>query len=157
MKDNQNVHVDKRVGGERLPRFDREWREMIELLPESRREVMYAAVREYQLYGAEPVGLEGAEMMAFMLIRKIVDRRKKRRDARKSKLRSNQSAPVERQEAADSKAVDKDRCSEAEKSQSIRCGDNKKKCGGPLGGILKAREKHLAGKERVNRRKRRAT
>lgn len=153
MKHIQNVHVDKRVDRERKPRFDREWREMIELLPESRREVMYAAVREYQLYGTEPSGLDGAEMMAFMLIRKIVDRRKKRRDARKNKPRVNQSAPVERQEAADSKAVDKNRCSEAEKPQSIRY-DNKKNCGNPLGGILKAREKYLAGKERVNRGKR---
>lgn len=66
----------------RAPRFDREWKEMIDLLPESRRSVMEQAIRDYQLTGIEPDGLDGAEMMAFLLIKKIVDRRAKQRNAR---------------------------------------------------------------------------
>lgn len=73
----------------RGPRFDREWMEIIGLLPEERRGVMEDAIRAYQADGTEPVGLDGAEMMAFLLIKKIVDRRKRMRDAR---LRRKQCA-----------------------------------------------------------------
>ena len=72
----------------RAPRFDREWKEMIELLPEHRRAVMERAIREYQLSGSEPSGLEGAEVMAFMLVRKIVDRRARQRNARLRRMQS---------------------------------------------------------------------
>jgi len=72
----------------RAPRFDREWKELIELLPEHRRAVMEHAIREYQLSGSEPSGLEGAEVMAFMLIRKIVDRRARQRNARLRRMQS---------------------------------------------------------------------
>lgn len=73
----------------RGPRFDREWMEMIGLLPEDRRGAMEDAIRAYQADGTEPTGLDGAEMMAFLLIKKIVDRRKRMRDAR---LRRKQCA-----------------------------------------------------------------
>jgi len=66
----------------RTPRFDREWTEMINLLPEHRREILTKAIREYQSASTEPAGLEGAEMMAFLLIKKIVDRRTRQRNAR---------------------------------------------------------------------------
>ena len=73
----------------RGPRFDREWMEMIGLLPEDRRGAMEDAIRAYQADGTEPTELDGAEMMAFLLIKKIVDRRKRMRDAR---LRRKQCA-----------------------------------------------------------------
>ncbi|MCM1504755.1 MAG: DUF6291 domain-containing protein [Muribaculum sp.] len=66
----------------RAPRFDREWKEMIALLPEERQPVIERAIREYQSNGAMPAGLLGAEEMAFLLIKKIVDRRAKQRQAR---------------------------------------------------------------------------
>ncbi len=66
----------------RAPRFDREWTEMISLLPESRREILTKAIREYQINAVEPRNLEGAELMAFLLIKKIVDRRSRQRQAR---------------------------------------------------------------------------
>lgn len=67
------------------PRFDKEWKEMIALLPAHRQAEMEMAIRQYQADGTEPTELEGAEAMAFMLIRKIVDRRKRQRDARRRK------------------------------------------------------------------------
>lgn len=66
----------------RAPRFDREWKEMIALLPEERQPVIERAIREYQYNGTMPTGLLGAEEMAFLLIKKIVDRRAKQRQAR---------------------------------------------------------------------------
>lgn len=67
------------------PRFDKEWKEMIALLPAHRQTEMERAIRQYQADGTEPTELEGAEAMAFMLVRKIVDRRKRQRDARRRK------------------------------------------------------------------------
>ena len=67
----------------RKPRFDKEWTEMIALLPEERREILESAIRRYQLTGTEPEHLEGAEKMAFMLIKKIVNRRGRRREAQR--------------------------------------------------------------------------
>ncbi len=78
----------------RAPRFDREWKEMIALLPENRQSVIELAIREYQLSGAEPSGLEGAEMMAFLLIKKIVDRRAKQRTARLRRSSSRTTPPA---------------------------------------------------------------
>ncbi|MCM1504150.1 MAG: DUF6291 domain-containing protein [Muribaculum sp.] len=69
----------------RTPRFDREWKEMIDLLPQSRRAVLERAIRVYQVSGVLPTDLNGAEMMAFLLIKKIVDRRAKQREARNRK------------------------------------------------------------------------
>ncbi len=70
---------------ERRPRFDREWKEMIGLLPADRRQVVESAIRGYQSEGIMPEGLDGAEMMAFLLIKKIVDRRSRLREARRRK------------------------------------------------------------------------
>lgn len=67
---------------QRRPRFDREWTELIRLMPESRREIMELSIREYQLNGSEPEGLDGTEQMAFRLIKKIIDRRTRQRIAR---------------------------------------------------------------------------
>lgn len=67
------------------PRFDREWKEMIALLPKDRQSAMENAIRAYQVDGAEPAGLDGAEAMAFMLIKKIVDRRRRQRQIRLGK------------------------------------------------------------------------
>ncbi|MCM1505197.1 MAG: DUF6291 domain-containing protein [Muribaculum sp.] len=66
----------------RKPRFDREWKEMISMLPEHRQASMEAAIRAYQMSGTMPSKLDGAEMMAFLLIKKIVDRRAKQRASR---------------------------------------------------------------------------
>lgn len=67
------------------PRFDREWKEMIALLPQDRQSTMENAIRAYQADGTEPSGLDGAEAMAFMLIKKIVDRRRRQRQIRLGK------------------------------------------------------------------------
>ena len=67
---------------QRRPRFDREWTELIRLMPENRREIMERSIREYQLNGSEPEGLDGTEQMAFRLIKKIIDRRTRQRIAR---------------------------------------------------------------------------
>ena len=77
----------------RKPRFDKEWTEMIALLPEERREILESAIRRYQLTGTEPEHLEGAEKMAFMLIKKIVNRRGRRREAQRL-LRGNTKRDV---------------------------------------------------------------
>ncbi|MCM1504709.1 MAG: DUF6291 domain-containing protein [Muribaculum sp.] len=69
----------------RAPRFDREWKEMITLLPPQRQQVMEQAIRDYQLTGRQPDGLDGTEMMAFLLIKKIVDRRARQRQARRDR------------------------------------------------------------------------
>ncbi len=66
----------------RTPRFDKEWHELLNLIPADRRDTMYDAIRNYQLSGTEPQHLNGAETMAFKLIKKIVDRRAKMREAR---------------------------------------------------------------------------
>ncbi len=76
----------------RAPRFDREWKEMIALLLEHRQTLMEKAIRDYQLHGTEPTGLEGAETMAFLLIKKIVDRRAKQRRARMRRHAPNNQA-----------------------------------------------------------------
>ena len=73
----------------RNPRFDKEWTEMIALLPEHRRAVVEESISRYQLHCTEPSGLEGAERIAFLLIKKIVDRRAKMRESRR---RRNQRA-----------------------------------------------------------------
>ena len=65
----------------RSPRFDREWRVLIDFLPAERRAVMTEAIRAYQIDGTEPSGLQGAELMAFRLIKKVVDRRRRQREA----------------------------------------------------------------------------
>lgn len=65
----------------RAPRFDREWRVLIDFLPAERRAVMTEAIRAYQIDGTEPSGLQGAELMAFRLIKKVVDRRRRQREA----------------------------------------------------------------------------
>ncbi len=75
----------------RAPRFDREWKEMIAFLPEHRQTTMETAIKDYQLSGIMPEGLDGTEMMAFLLIKKIVDRRAKQRRARLSKKASENS------------------------------------------------------------------
>ncbi|MCM1504431.1 MAG: DUF6291 domain-containing protein [Muribaculum sp.] len=82
----------------RSPRFDREWKELIKMLPEQRQSAMEQAIRNYQLTGIYPEHLEEAEMMAFMLIKKIVDRRTKQREARHRKLEisDNEADNVER-------------------------------------------------------------
>ena len=49
---------------------------------ENRREIMERSIREYQLNGSEPEGLDGTEQMAFRLIKKIIDRRTRQRIAR---------------------------------------------------------------------------
>ncbi len=77
----------------RTPRFDREWKEMIALLPENRQSAMEQAIRTYQKSGKEPEGLDGAEMMAFCLIKKIVDRRQRRREAARSRKSASPEAP----------------------------------------------------------------
>ncbi|MCM1505141.1 MAG: DUF6291 domain-containing protein [Muribaculum sp.] len=89
----------------RAPRFDREWTEMINLLPESRREILTKAIREYQLTMKEPTDLEGAETMAFLLIKKIVDRRSRLRKYRMRKREeasslSRQPQPQTQQQSA---------------------------------------------------------
>lgn len=76
----------------RAPRFDREWKEMISLLPQGRRDAFENSIREYQLNGTLPQCLDGAEMMAFLLIKKIVDRRARMRQARLRK--KNPEAPT---------------------------------------------------------------
>ncbi len=76
----------------RAPRFDREWKELIAMLPEHRQALMEKAIRDYQLHGTEPVGLYGAETMAFLLIKKIVDRRAKQRRARMRRHAPNNQA-----------------------------------------------------------------
>ena len=70
------------------PRFDSEWKEMITFLPEDRQPEMENAIRLYQTDGTEPSGLDGAEMMAFLLIKKIIDRRRRQREARLRKKAS---------------------------------------------------------------------
>ncbi len=85
----------------RTPRFDREWKEMIALLPESRQPIVENAIRQYQLTGDEPSGLKGAEMMAFLLIKKIVDRRYKQREARRRKQQSDTSTERNQKQAVD--------------------------------------------------------
>ena len=72
---------------QRRPRFDREWTELIRLMPENRREIMERSIREYQLNGSEPEGLDGTEQMAFRLIKKIIDRRTRQRIARQGRTR----------------------------------------------------------------------
>lgn len=84
----RNTYIDTKstatgVRGVRRPRFDREWLTLIGLLPSERQDIVATAIREYQLSGVMPSGLDGAEMMAFMLIKKIVDRRARRREARR--------------------------------------------------------------------------
>ena len=49
---------------------------------------MESAIRLYQTDGIEPSGLDGAEMMAFLLIKKIIDRRRRQREARLRKKAS---------------------------------------------------------------------
>lgn len=73
----------------RRPRFDKEWVEMINPLPEPRRHILTDAIRRYQIDRTEPSGLTGAEQMAFMLIKKIVDRRHRQREA-SARRRENQ-------------------------------------------------------------------
>ncbi len=94
----------------RAPRFDREWKDLINLLPESRRMIMERAIRDYQLTGIEPRGLDGAEMMAFMLIKKTVDRRAKQRNARilrRNRLKSDSKCT---QQQPDSQKPDMEAC-----------------------------------------------
>ncbi len=79
----------------RAPRFDREWKEMIALLPDNRQAILENAIREYQLKNIEPTDLEGAEIMAFILIKKIVDRRTRQRAAR---LRKQQDVTLHNSE-----------------------------------------------------------
>ncbi len=79
----------------RAPRFDREWKEMISLLPQERRDAFENSIREYQLNGTLPECLDGAEMMAFLLIKKIVDRRTRMRRARLRKKNPETSTPVQ--------------------------------------------------------------
>ena len=67
----------------RRPRFDSEWHEMINLLPSHRRAAMEEAIRRYQIDAVRPSGLDGAELMAFLLIKKIVDKRARQREARR--------------------------------------------------------------------------
>ncbi|MCM1503744.1 MAG: DUF6291 domain-containing protein [Muribaculum sp.] len=76
----------------RTPRFDREWKEMLSMLPADRRQIMEDSIRSYQMTGKNPEGLEGAEMMAFLLIKKIVDRRAKQRLARRRKKETSRAA-----------------------------------------------------------------
>ncbi|MCM1503661.1 MAG: DUF6291 domain-containing protein [Muribaculum sp.] len=102
----------------RAPRFDREWKEMIALLPENRQSVIENAIREYQLTGMAPTELEGAEMMAFMLIKKIVDRRKRQRDARLRRsdatvAASPSKAPMATPEPKTHPVISRGECSEA--------------------------------------------
>ncbi|MCM1503978.1 MAG: DUF6291 domain-containing protein [Muribaculum sp.] len=93
----------------RAPRFDREWKEMIALLPEHRQAILEQAIRDYQLSSAEPQCLEGAEAMAFLLIKKIVDRRAKQRIARVRRHATKE---------ASAKADGSDKPSEPEKSMA---------------------------------------
>ncbi len=82
----------------RTPRFDREWKEIIALLPEQRQSLMEQAIRDYQLTGVEPNHLDGAEMMAFLLIKKIVDRRARLREVRRRRYETTKvtaSQPAE--------------------------------------------------------------
>ena len=67
----------------RRPRFDNEWHEMINLLPSDRHAAMEEAIRRYQIDAVRPTGLDGAELMAFLLIKKIVDKRARQREARR--------------------------------------------------------------------------
>jgi len=91
----------------RRPRFDREWKEMIGLLPADRRQVVESAIRGYQSEGIMPEGLDGAEMMAFLLIKKIVDRRSRLREARRRKSAAQKpAATVEQPVGAVEKPVE---------------------------------------------------
>ncbi len=87
-----NHNIMKKTTTPRAPRFDREWTDMINLLPEHRRRTMESAIRTYQLTGIEPHDLEGAEMMAFLLIKKTVDRRNRLRLARQRKKEKESTA-----------------------------------------------------------------
>jgi len=69
----------------RTPRFDREWKELLELLPSDRRSIVENAIRTYQKVQTMPSELSGTEMMAFLLIKKTVDRRTRQRLARRHK------------------------------------------------------------------------
>ena len=75
---------------QRAPRFDREWKELISLLPPERRELMTQAIKSYQIDGLIPSDLQGAELMAFSLIKKTVDRRRRQWEA----ARRRKAAPL---------------------------------------------------------------
>lgn len=95
--------VSRTAKASRLPRFDREWKEMIALLPSDRQKAMEEAIRQYQADATPPSGLDGAETMAFMLVKKIVDRRRRQREAR---LRRKQaSMPSQNEPTAPDHAI----------------------------------------------------
>ena len=87
----------------RMPRFDREWKEMIALLPADRQMAMEDAIRQYQADATLPSGLDGAETMAFMLVKKIVDRRRRQREARLR--RKSASLPSQNEPTAPESAI----------------------------------------------------
>lgn len=91
---------------QRRPRFDREWTELIRLMPENRREIMERSIREYQLNGSEPEGLDGTEQMAFRLIKKIIDRRTRQRIARQRRANAKRHTSEALPEAAVVKPTD---------------------------------------------------
>lgn len=95
--------ISRTAKASRLPRFDREWKEMIALLPADRQKAMEEAIRKYQADGTLPTGLDGAETMAFMLVKKIVDRRRRQREARLRK--KSASLPSQNEPTAPDSAI----------------------------------------------------
>ncbi len=143
-------HIAKRT-----PRFDREWKAMISLIPENRQSAMEQAIRNYQLSGKEPDALAGAEIMAFLLIKKIVDRRAKQRIARRNKKEAScavaeKSIAQEIEISQDKHSAEPEVKSEAEPEQEARQHSpviaKKKQAFGPLGNINRLRQESLAKK-----------
>ena len=140
-----NHNIMKKTTTPRAPLFDREWTDMINLLPEHRRRTMESDIRTYQLTGTEPHDLEGAEMMAFLLIKKTVDRRYRLRLARQRKKQEKEAILEPRTEESD-------RLPKNEKPATIPIPEqntpSRKNIHGPLGDIERLRRKSTKQKSR---------
>lgn len=68
---------------------------------------MERAIRLYQTDGIEPSGLDGAEMMAFLLIKKIIDRRRRQREARLRKKASSEAPTAPKPETGEADETSK--------------------------------------------------
>lgn len=162
--------MENRVKNQRAPRFDREWKELISLLPPERRELMTQAIKSYQIDGLIPSDLQGAELMAFSLIKKTVDRRRRQREAARRRKAASLTAlksetavePPSRRDVA----VDSRKATTPSQSVSVEEPMSPKTDAGahvghapshrsPKAGLLKAREAHVRARRITTERHRR--
>jgi len=84
-------------------KFDSEWSLAISLLPEERQQLLTEAIKEYQANDTIPDCLDPASMMGFLMVKAVIDRRKRanmrareRRSRRRAKavLQSSKTSTI---------------------------------------------------------------